>query len=182
MTARATGDDRAVMFERLVDHLACHGDAVAVITAEKAVTYAELATQVATRAEELGTCRKLVLLETRNDLPTLVTYLGALAGHHVVLPVPAGGDNRSVVDTYRPDVIVTDGVVTDGPRYRTTPNSTRTWPCSFRRPAVPAPLSWCDCPGSTSPPTPILSPPISTSPEPTGPQRLCRCRTAMACR
>jgi acyl-CoA synthetase (AMP-forming)/AMP-acid ligase II len=121
MTARATGDDRAVMFERLVDHLACHGDAVAVITAEKAVTYAELATQVATRAEELGTCRKLVLLETRNDLPTLVTYLGALAGHHVVLPVPAGGDTRSVVDTYRPDVIVTDGVVTDGPRYRTTP-------------------------------------------------------------
>ncbi len=109
------------MFERLVDHLACHGDAVAVLTAEKAVTYAELATQVATRAEELGTCRKLVLLETRNDLPTLVTYLGALAGHHVVLPVPAGGDRRSVVDTYHPDVIVTDGVITEGTRHRPAP-------------------------------------------------------------
>ena len=57
-----------MMFERLVDHLACHGDDVAVITAEKTVSYAELATRVAARAAELGTRRKLVLLETRNDL------------------------------------------------------------------------------------------------------------------
>ena len=110
-----------MMFERFVDHLACHGDDVAVITAEQTVSYAELATRVAARAAELGARRKLVLLETRNDLPTLVTYLGALAGHHVVLPVPAGGDHRSVVETYHPDVIVADGVITEGPRHRPAP-------------------------------------------------------------
>ncbi len=107
-----------MMFERLVDHLACHGDDIAVITAEKTVTYAELATLVAARAAELGARRKLVLLETRNDLPTLVAYLGALAVHHVVLPVPVGGDHRPVVETYHPDVIVADGVITEGPRRR----------------------------------------------------------------
>ncbi|WP_179475747.1 AMP-binding protein [Mycolicibacterium vinylchloridicum] len=107
-----------MMFERLIDHLACHGDDVAVITTENTVTYAELAAQVAARADELGARRKLVLLETRNDLPTLVTYLGALAGHHVVLPVPAGGDHRSVVETYHPDLLVADGRVTEGPRHR----------------------------------------------------------------
>jgi hypothetical protein len=71
-----------------------------------------LADEVATRSTELGTRRKLVLLETRNDLATLVTYLAALAGHHVVLPVPEGGDHTAVVDAYRPDVIVRDGVIT----------------------------------------------------------------------
>uniref|UniRef100_A1UQ15 AMP-dependent synthetase and ligase n=1 Tax=Mycobacterium sp. (strain KMS) TaxID=189918 RepID=A1UQ15_MYCSK len=110
-----------MMFQRLVDHLACHGGDVAVITAEKRISYAELATRVAARAADLGARRKLVLLETRNDLPTLVTYLGALAGHHVVLPVPAGGDHRSVVETYHPDVIVADGVITEGPRHRPAP-------------------------------------------------------------
>ncbi|MGA5466742.1 AMP-binding protein [Mycobacterium sp. NPDC050041] len=110
-----------MMFERHVDHLACYGDDVAVITAEKTVSYAELATRVAARAAELGARRKLVLLETRNDLPTLVAYLGALAGHHVVLPVPAGGDHRSVVETYHPDVIVADGAITERPRHRPTP-------------------------------------------------------------
>lgn len=110
-----------MMFERLVDHLACYRDDLAVITTEKTVTYAELATRVAARAAELGVRRKLILLETRNDLPTLVTYLGALAGHHVVLPVSAGGDHRSLVDTYHPDVIVADGVITQGPRHRPTP-------------------------------------------------------------
>ncbi|OPX05607.1 AMP-binding protein, partial [Mycobacterium sp. AT1] len=94
----------------------------AVITAEKRVSYAELAARVAARAADLGARRKLVLLETRNDLPTLVTYLGALAGHHVVLPVPAGSDHQSVVETYHPDVIVADGVITTGPRHRPAPD------------------------------------------------------------
>ena len=50
-------------------------------------------------------------IETRNDLATLVNYLGALAGGHVVLPLPAGGDHTPMLDTYDPDVVVRDGVI-----------------------------------------------------------------------
>ena len=38
-------------------------------------------------------------------------YLGALAGNHVVLPVPAGRDNSAMLATYRPDVFVDAGGV-----------------------------------------------------------------------
>ncbi len=100
-----------MMFDTLVDHLARHRDDLAVATTDRILTYRELATEVAASAAELGTGRKLVLLETRNDIDTLVSYLGALAGHHVVLPLPANGDHRSIIDTYRPDVIVRDGVL-----------------------------------------------------------------------
>ncbi len=47
-----------------------------------------------------------MLLETRNDVATLVHYLGALAGNHVVLPVPAGRDHTAIVQTYQPDVVI----------------------------------------------------------------------------
>ena len=50
------------------------------------------------------------MLETRNDIATLVNYLGALAGDHVVLPLPADGDHSADLDAYDPDVIVRDGV------------------------------------------------------------------------
>ncbi|GFG49795.1 AMP-dependent synthetase [Mycolicibacterium agri] len=62
-------------------------------------------------AAELGDTRRLVLLETRNDLPALTGYLGALAGGHVVLPVPAGREHAAVLSTYDPDVVIdADGV------------------------------------------------------------------------
>ncbi|WP_349269247.1 AMP-dependent synthetase [Mycolicibacterium parafortuitum] len=92
----------------LVDHLRDHGDRTAVLTESMQLTYTELAERVAAFAAQLGPRRRLVLLETRNDVTTLVRYLGALAGHHVVLPVPPGRDNRHIVETYRPD-IVADG-------------------------------------------------------------------------
>ncbi|PRC48646.1 AMP-dependent synthetase, partial [Mycobacterium sp. ITM-2017-0098] len=40
------------------------------------------------------------------DVATLVHYLGALAGGHVVLPVPAGREHTDVIAAYRPDVVV----------------------------------------------------------------------------
>ena len=61
---------------------------------------------MATAAAELGEARRLVMLETRNDLSTLVHYLGALAGDHVVLPVSAGGDHSAVLRSYDPDVVI----------------------------------------------------------------------------
>ena len=97
------------MFERITEHLSGFGDDIAVLADDDTVTYAELARRVALRANEFGTKRRLVVLETRNDLDTLVSYLGALAGRHVVLPVPARGDYRSVVDVYDPDTVVRNG-------------------------------------------------------------------------
>ena len=91
---------------RLVEHLRCHGDRVAVLTETMSLTYGELAGRIPTAAAELGDTRRLVMLETRNDLSTLVHYLGALAGDHVVLPVSAGHGHSAVLDSYDPDVVI----------------------------------------------------------------------------
>ena len=99
------------MFDRLIPHLASHGDHVAVITDHRTLTYRELADEVASIAADLGAERRLVLIETRNELTTLLTYLGALAAGHVVMPLPSGGDHDAVIRTYAPDVIVRAGVV-----------------------------------------------------------------------
>jgi acyl-CoA synthetase (AMP-forming)/AMP-acid ligase II len=95
----------------LIAHLRAYGDRVAVITDTREVTYRELADDVATAAADLGTRRRLVLIETRNDMATLVSYLSTLAGGHVALPLPAAGDHAAVLDTYDPDVVIRDGVI-----------------------------------------------------------------------
>ncbi len=95
----------------LLDHIRGHGDRVAVLTDTQQLTYRDLADRVADTAQRIGTARRLVLLETRNDLTTLVHYLGAMAGGHVVLPVPAGRDHATMVQTYRPGVVIdADGI------------------------------------------------------------------------
>lgn len=98
----------------LLDCLRGHGDRIAVLTETEQVSYRDLAQRVSDAAGLLGGTRRLVLLETRNDLPTLVHYLAALAGGHVVLPAPADRDHRDLVTAYDPDVIVDGG----GPRVR----------------------------------------------------------------
>ena len=74
----------------LVDHLHDYGDRVAVLTETTSLTYRELADGSPPSPPNSATTRRLVLLETRNELSTLVHYLGALAGDHVVLPMSAG--------------------------------------------------------------------------------------------
>lgn len=96
----------------LVDHLRSHGEHPAVLTETRRLSYRELADLVA--ATDFGATRRLVLLETRNDIATLVHYLGALAANHVVLPVPAGRDHTDLVTTYDPDVVID----ADGPHIR----------------------------------------------------------------
>lgn len=90
-----------------VTRLASFGDAVAVRTADRAVTYAGLADLVAERAAALGTTRRLVLLGGTNELESLVTYLAALSAGHPLILVP--GDNpgnlAGVVEAYDPDVV-----------------------------------------------------------------------------
>ncbi len=90
----------------LVQHLRRHGDSVAVLTESQQLTYLELADLVEIASRSLGRRRRLILLETRNDLHTLILYLGALAGEHVALPVPAGRDHSDVIGTYQPDVVI----------------------------------------------------------------------------
>lgn len=99
------------MFGRLVDHLASRGDDSALLTVDRRLSYRQLADHVAASASDLGSRRRLVLLETRNDVDTLVNYLGALAGGHVVLPVTADADHTAMVDAYDPDVVIRDGSV-----------------------------------------------------------------------
>lgn len=96
----------------LIEHLRRHGDNVAVCTETQRVPYHALAERVAAATAELGESRRLVLLETRNDVDTLVHYLAALAGDHVVLPVPAGRDHSTILRTYEPDTVISEGVVT----------------------------------------------------------------------
>ena len=95
----------------LLDALRAHGDRTALITAERQVTYRELVDQVADASARLGTGRRLVLLETSNDIATVVHYLAALAGGHVALPVAPGGDHTAITQTYSPDTVIdADGV------------------------------------------------------------------------
>lgn len=93
---------------RLVEHLRGHGDRVAVLTDTAQLTYSELADRVADAALALGGHRRLVLLEARNDISTLVHYLGALAAEHVVLPVDARRDHTAIEETYAPDIVIDD--------------------------------------------------------------------------
>ncbi|MDY6995756.1 MAG: AMP-binding protein [Actinomycetota bacterium] len=90
----------------LVEHLSGHGDRLAVVTRTERLSYRELAARVDAAAQSLGGARRLVLLETGNDLDTLVSYLAALAAGHVVLPVAAGGRHTAIIDTYDPDIVI----------------------------------------------------------------------------
>jgi acyl-CoA synthetase (AMP-forming)/AMP-acid ligase II len=92
----------------LVEHLRGHGERVAVLTETAQLTYRELADRVAEAARALGSARRLVLLETRNDVSTLVHYLGAMAAGHVVLPAPAGRDHAALDEVYAPDIVIDD--------------------------------------------------------------------------
>ncbi|MET9377466.1 AMP-binding protein [Streptomyces sp. NPDC002992] len=97
--------------------LASHGDRTAVLTADGAVSYRELAARVESVAERLGPARRLVLLVAANTLDALVVHLAALSSGHPLLLVP--GDHpdavRSLVDAYDPDVVARPGDDVTGP-------------------------------------------------------------------
>jgi hypothetical protein len=56
----------------ILDHLRRHGEHVAVLTETHRLSYHQLAESVADAQREICGPRRLVLLETRNDLATLV--------------------------------------------------------------------------------------------------------------
>ncbi|MBE7163013.1 MAG: AMP-binding protein, partial [Williamsia herbipolensis] len=75
---------------RFVAGLRTHGGRTALITADGALTYAELADRVDEAAAALAGPRKLVLVALAPTVDALVAYLGALRAGHVVLLAPAG--------------------------------------------------------------------------------------------
>ncbi|AFM17731.1 acyl-CoA synthetase (AMP-forming)/AMP-acid ligase II [Mycolicibacterium chubuense NBB4] len=93
----------------LITHLARFSHQPALITAAGRLTYTELAEEVADVRSRLGRPRRLILAPMRRDIPSLVAYLGALAGRHVVIPVPPDRDTDAIIDTYRPDSVLAAG-------------------------------------------------------------------------
>jgi acyl-CoA synthetase (AMP-forming)/AMP-acid ligase II len=88
----------------LVEHLASYGDRPALVGRGSSLTYADLAGRVAEVALAYAGARRLVLLTPRNDVASLVEYLGAMAADQVVLLAgePAAD---SLLAAYRPDVV-----------------------------------------------------------------------------
>ncbi|QIS19822.1 AMP-binding protein [Nocardia terpenica] len=88
---------------RIVAHLRAFGERTAVIAdGGRTVTYARLAELVDDYAHRLGSERRLVALAARNEIGSLVAYLGALAAGCVVLLTGEVGEDLS--RTYDPDV------------------------------------------------------------------------------
>jgi non-ribosomal peptide synthetase component E (peptide arylation enzyme) len=89
-----------------------YGDAPAVVLDDRVLSHAELDHLVDRRCAQLGTTRRLVLVECANALEPLVTYLAALRGRHPVLLVPATDVPATqqawqrIVAAYDPDVVL----------------------------------------------------------------------------
>ncbi len=105
-----------------------HGERIALLTAEETVTYADLAARVDAFADRLAGDRRLVLIEARNTLDTVVAYLAALDGGHVVALVDGRAEalSATVRRDYDPDVIIrADGrldVIRERSRHRLHPD------------------------------------------------------------
>ena len=118
-----------VFVERLRDH----GEQVAVIAAGEQLTYRQLADRVHMTAELIGSERRLVLVETGNDVAALVGYLAALHGGHVALLADRHEHDRigALVERFNPDVVI---ALVDQLRGASAMNS----PELTRSPATPA--------------------------------------------
>ena len=101
---RVAEQGRRVSRLPLVLDLARHGDRRALVTADTALTYADLADHVdASAAAQAGT-RRLVVLRPEPTIDGVVEYLGAFAAGHAVLLVPPGTVGDAVAEPYR-DVV-----------------------------------------------------------------------------
>ena len=84
--------------------LAGYGQAVAVITSEgERVTYADLAARADAFAEQLPDDANLLAVEARNDVESLVAYLGALRSGRPVILTSAEATHACIYETFQPD-------------------------------------------------------------------------------
>ncbi|MDB6093005.1 MAG: AMP-dependent synthetase [Verrucomicrobia bacterium] len=90
------------------EKLEAFGDAPALILESgEVISYRDLAARADEFSRSLGETRKLLLLESRNQLESVVAYLGALRGRHPVIMAPEGSLEKdpTVVATFQPEVI-----------------------------------------------------------------------------
>jgi acyl-CoA synthetase (AMP-forming)/AMP-acid ligase II len=93
---------------RFAADLARHGARTALIGDSGALTYEQLAARVTDVAAQLGTARRLVLLEAAHTVEAVVGYLGALTAGCPVLLVPPTA-TASLTAAYDPDVVLLAG-------------------------------------------------------------------------
>lgn len=84
---------------------AAASDAPAIHTAEELITYGELDRRIGLRMTELGTERRLILIQTANEVEPLITYLAALRACHPVMLVASDKPADDVIAAYRPDLV-----------------------------------------------------------------------------
>lgn len=79
----------------------------ALVTPGATVTHGDLRTRIASTAARLEGPRRLALIPARNDVATLVAYLGAMAAGHPVLLVPAEDPSvaPAVTDRFAPSLV-----------------------------------------------------------------------------
>jgi acyl-CoA synthetase (AMP-forming)/AMP-acid ligase II len=94
-----------------VSGLQHRGDRPALVTADQTLSYADLAGRVDALCERLAGPRRLVLLEARSTVDSVVSYLAALAAGHVVLLAAAGpgGPAPGLRAAYAPDIVLDPG-------------------------------------------------------------------------
>lgn len=106
-TTVATRGTGAVEF---VERIASQGERVALHRGDESITYAQLDVLVADAGARLGDERSLVQISGGNDLETVVTYLAALRGGHVVLMTAPDEPRRSEMEgIYEPDTTARRG-------------------------------------------------------------------------
>ncbi|MEO6503454.1 MAG: AMP-binding protein [Jatrophihabitantaceae bacterium] len=91
-----------------VDQLASFGQAPALLSGARVLSYADLDVLVDATLDRLGDQRRLLLLHGRNTLDSVVTYLAALRGGHPVILVDAarGEQVAELGARFDPDVVV----------------------------------------------------------------------------
>jgi acyl-coenzyme A synthetase/AMP-(fatty) acid ligase len=106
MEAVVTDRERVTPFAA---ELSQFGSTTALVTPDgRALSYAELAEWSADLAERLGPTRRLVLVQTANDLGSIVAYLACLsAGHAALLTNADSPFIAELVERYDPDVVIT---------------------------------------------------------------------------
>jgi acyl-CoA synthetase (AMP-forming)/AMP-acid ligase II len=91
------------------DALRGHGEAIALIGEDgETLSYAELITRAEGLLDRIGAGRRLVFLETRNDVGSVVAYVAALLGGHPVYLFHDRSDPgfRELQERYRPNLIL----------------------------------------------------------------------------
>lgn len=91
-----------------VESLKAFGQKTAIITSDgDCISYEQLADRVERFCNHLGSKRRLLLIECRNEVEPLVAYLAALRGRHPVMLISEGSQDliRSIYEAYMPDFV-----------------------------------------------------------------------------